>query len=110
MRFLIDANLPPDLARAIRQQGIEARHVADFGMAFDPDPTVWRFACREQWAMVTKDIDFAALQRRAVPAEGKLLWLRCGNFRKPVLFALVLPRIEGVATRFAAGEDIIEIR
>ncbi len=109
MRFLIDVNLHSDLARAIRQQGIEARHVADFRMTFDPDPAIWRFACREQWTVVTKDADFARLRGVVSPAEGKLLWLRCGNVRRSALFALVLPRIGDVAKRFAAGETLIEM-
>lgn len=36
MRFLVDAQLPPALARWIAAQGHEARHVADLGMAGAP--------------------------------------------------------------------------
>lgn len=109
MRFLVDGNLPPDLARAIRRLGIEARHVADLRMSFEPDPVIWRFACREDWAVVTKDSDFAALQRSASDLGGKLLWLRCGNFRKAALLALVLPRIVEAADRMTAGEWLVEL-
>jgi predicted nuclease of predicted toxin-antitoxin system len=33
MRFLVDAQLPPALARWLAEKGHDARHVADVGLA-----------------------------------------------------------------------------
>ena len=41
MQFLVDAQLPPALARWISAQGYPARHVADIGMASALDPEIW---------------------------------------------------------------------
>lgn len=37
MRFLVDAQLPPALARWLTAKGYEAEHVADVGMASSSD-------------------------------------------------------------------------
>jgi predicted nuclease of predicted toxin-antitoxin system len=41
MRFLIDAQLPPVLARWIESQGHTAQHVADLQMADASDRAIW---------------------------------------------------------------------
>lgn len=64
MRFLIDAQLPPALARWLAAQGHEAEHVADRGMQAAPDAAVWDFARQHHAVIVTKDEDFA--QRQAL--------------------------------------------
>jgi predicted nuclease of predicted toxin-antitoxin system len=59
MRFLIDAQLPPALARWLVSVGHEAEHVADRGMQAASDAVIWDLALREHAAIVTKDEDFA---------------------------------------------------
>jgi len=44
MRFLIDAQLPPALARWLSSQGHHAEHVADLGLEAAEDSRVWRHA------------------------------------------------------------------
>jgi predicted nuclease of predicted toxin-antitoxin system len=59
LRFLVDAQLPPALARWIRAQGQDADHVADVGLLDAPDTSVWDLAIRQGYAVITKDRDFA---------------------------------------------------
>jgi predicted nuclease of predicted toxin-antitoxin system len=40
MRFLVDAQLPPALARWIESQGQVAQHVADLGLADASDRSI----------------------------------------------------------------------
>ncbi|MCY4633829.1 MAG: DUF5615 family PIN-like protein [Acidobacteria bacterium] len=42
MRFLVDAQLPPALARRFEALGHEAEHVADRGFASAPDDVIRR--------------------------------------------------------------------
>lgn len=44
MRFLIDTQLLPALARWLTQQGFEAEHVADQGMSYSSDREIWNRA------------------------------------------------------------------
>jgi predicted nuclease of predicted toxin-antitoxin system len=78
VKFLVDANLPPALARWLTSEGHEAYHVSDFGMESAPDSAIWRRATGLGACIITKDEDFALLQAldRAGPA---VVWIRIGN-------------------------------
>jgi predicted nuclease of predicted toxin-antitoxin system len=41
MRFLIDAQLPPALVRWLTEQGHDAEHVVDCGLAEADDRLIW---------------------------------------------------------------------
>lgn len=59
MRFLVDAQLPPALARLLREHGHEADHVTDIGPGDASDQDLWRFALANEAIIVTKDEDFS---------------------------------------------------
>ena len=58
-RFLIDANLPVALARAIEANGYQAVHAADLGLSGDEDMQLWHLAGQRGDMLVSKDADFA---------------------------------------------------
>lgn len=68
MRFLVDAQLPPALARWLVAAGHRAEHVGDRSMAAAPDAAIWDLALAEASIIITKDEDFA--RRRALADEG----------------------------------------
>jgi predicted nuclease of predicted toxin-antitoxin system len=57
MRFLVDAQLPPALARWLASQNHEAQHVADIGMAEASDTAIWEKAMSTKSVIITKDED-----------------------------------------------------
>lgn len=59
MNFLVDAQLPPGLARWLSDQGYSAQHVNDIGLAGAEDSVIWNYALRVDAIIVTKDEDFA---------------------------------------------------
>jgi predicted nuclease of predicted toxin-antitoxin system len=95
MRFLIDAQLPPAMARWLASIGHDANHVQDCGLAHEGDSVIWTYALKTGAVIVTKDEDFA--RRRMVVASGpSIVWLRWPNTRKPQLlmwFSAALPRV-----------------
>lgn len=84
MKFLVDANLPPALARWLTSEGHEAHHVSDLGMLASPDREIWAQARKMDACLVTKDEDFILLQTldRAGPC---IVWIRIGNAVRTVL-------------------------
>ena len=68
MRFLVDAQLPPALARLLSDRGHIAEHVVDCGLERASDRAVWAHAVDSQACIVTKDEDFAV--RRMMRADG----------------------------------------
>ena len=58
MNFLVDAQLPPALARWIVSQGHQATHVFDIGLQATDDPEIWERARTEITVIISKDEDF----------------------------------------------------
>ena len=65
MRFVVDAQLPPALARMLAAAGHHAEHVIDIGRRDAEDTAIWQFALEHEAAIVTKDEDFAARSLRS---------------------------------------------
>lgn len=108
MRFLVDALLPPALARWLEQAGHEAWHVADVGLLSSPDSEVWAFAESRRAVVVTKDQDFFELA--AWRAQGpQVLWVRIGNCTRAELIRAFECVLLAAVRALQAGEQIVEI-
>jgi predicted nuclease of predicted toxin-antitoxin system len=56
--FLVDAQLRPSLAEALRLAGCQAVHVIDLGLLAAADQQIWDEAISRSAVLVTKDRDF----------------------------------------------------
>jgi uncharacterized protein with PIN domain len=63
VNFLVDAQLPPELARWLADQGHSAQHVYNVGLARAEDFLIWNHALGVDGIIVTKDEDFAERNR-----------------------------------------------
>ncbi|MYE03205.1 MAG: hypothetical protein F4Y03_18410 [Alphaproteobacteria bacterium] len=108
MRFLIDAQLPPGLARWLTAEGYPSNHVNDLGIGPATDTRIEAEARRLGAVIWSKDVDFA--ERARVRPGLQVVWLRLGNTTNAALRARLAPRLETVATALAAGEALVEIR
>jgi len=108
MRFLVDAQLPPALARWLAAKGHEAAHVGDLGMQAASDAAIWDHALASSYAIVTKDEDFA--QRKVLTDNGPaVVWIRLPNTRRRDLLAWFETVLPNVVTALAHGETLIEV-
>ena len=109
MRLLVDAQLPPALARWLGERGLSATPVRELGLRDSDDGTIWNFAVDGGWTMLTKDEDFVArcIGNSAAPA---VVWLRIGNCTNHALFTWLEPLLPEIKSRLAEGEKLIEIR
>lgn len=107
MRFLVDAQLPPVLAGALRIADHEAIHVADLGLTTALDRQIWEEAVSRTAILVTKDRDFAVL--RAARKDGPtILWVRIGNVDNRVLIGRLLRALPAIQSAMERGEKIVE--
>src|SRR5687768_3048072 len=100
MRLLVDAQLPPALARFLVERGCAAEHVADLGLRFATDPEIWVRAQRDGCALMTKDEDFF-LRWLAGKREVPIVWLRGGNIGNRELFTRLQPLLPDILGRLA---------
>lgn len=73
MRFLVDAQLPPALARWIESEGYPAEHVFDALGVDVSDEVIWEYASGIEAIILSKDEDFFTL--RTLHPEGPALIL-----------------------------------
>jgi predicted nuclease of predicted toxin-antitoxin system len=109
VRFLVDAQLPPALARWLVGQGHEARHVADLAMSAASDRAIWGRAVALGATLVTKGRGFRHPTGAWCRERTAVVWVRIGNSTKRVLlerFSTALPAIVDALER---GETIVQL-
>jgi predicted nuclease of predicted toxin-antitoxin system len=105
--FLVDAQLPPSLAEALRQAGCQAVHLIDLGLLEATDRQIWDEAISRSAVLVTKDRDFPL--RRAARNDGPtILWIRVGNMNNRKLIELVLRELPAIIDAIERDEAVIE--
>ena len=78
MKLLFDQNLSSALVVRISELFPGSAHVKSLDLAEADDVTIWGYAARNGFTIVSKDSDF---QQRALllGAPPKVIWLRVGN-------------------------------
>jgi predicted nuclease of predicted toxin-antitoxin system len=109
MRFLVDAQLPPALAKWISDKGSSASAVRDQGLRNSDDGSIANFATSSDWIVVTKDEDI--VERALGRKDGaRVVWLRIGNSTNRALFAWLEPLWPEVIRQLREGQRVIEVR
>jgi predicted nuclease of predicted toxin-antitoxin system len=108
MRFLVDAQLPPALARWLAANGHTAEHVAARHMEAAADATIWDHALQEGAIIITKDEDFA-LRKALNDAGPAMVWIRLPNTRRRELLARFASVLPDVLSALERGETLIEV-
>jgi len=101
--FLVDAQLPPSLAEALRYAGYQAVHVADLGLLTATDQQIWDEAASRSAVLTTKDRDFPLL--RAASSAGPII---LGNVDNRTLIAQILRSLPAIIGAVERGETVIE--
>jgi predicted nuclease of predicted toxin-antitoxin system len=108
VQFLIDAQLPPDLAVLLASQGHAAQHVAEFGLTDASDRKIWSHALAIGAIIVTKDSDFA--DRLNLEEGPQVVWIRFGNTRKAELRRRLTPLIPQIIAALQRGDRLVEVK
>lgn len=109
LRFLIDAQLPPGLAKRLAASGHDTVHLHGVMSPEATDMEVAVEANRREAVLISKDEDFADLSRRGIFLV-PLLWIRCGNVTNARLRQVLDPLLPMIGQAFASGDRIVEVR
>jgi predicted nuclease of predicted toxin-antitoxin system len=107
LRFLVDAQLPPALARHIESLGYPAEHVADSGRTRATDTAIRAYAAETGAAIITKDEDFAV--HRVLHEGPAVVWVRIGNTRRAELLRRFEIELLGIVAALESGEKLVEL-
>ena len=109
MTFIVDAQLPPALATALRDMGYDVQAVREIGLRDAEDAEIWSYALDNNAAIITKDQDFAD-RLLLVKGPPVIVWLRIGNTSNRRLLEWLLPLWKDILQRVEAGERLVEVR
>lgn len=109
MKFLIDAQLPPALARLITSLGHHAQHVEDIGALLSTDEAIWTYAVTHAQSIITKDEDFKNLLLLASTQKTPVVWVRLGNCSNAALTSWFQPLFPQILSHLEQGEYLIEL-
>lgn len=107
MNFIVDENLPRDVAAWLRSKGNEARHVGELGLQGQPDSVLWSHACAVRACIVTRDSDFIRIAQNSAAAY--VVRLRIGNCSTPTLLARLEELWPEATAQLAAGTHLVEV-
>jgi predicted nuclease of predicted toxin-antitoxin system len=107
MMFVVDENLPRQVATWLSSVGHPSVHLSDLGLLGQPDAAIWMAACDRTASIVTRDADFLALARRDDRAA--VVRLLIGNCSTVVLIARLAALWPEIERRLVDGERIVEI-
>jgi predicted nuclease of predicted toxin-antitoxin system len=109
VKFLIDANLPVQLAREFVDAGHECTHMETILPRYSPDATIARIANDTGAVVVSRDSDYVQFSRDGVLTV-PLIWVHLGNLRRAAIASAIRTRLPAIVRSIEAGERIIEIR
>lgn len=105
MKFIVDAQLPPALAKWLVRHGSDAVHVEELGLRDADDADIKQAATHFNAVIVTKDRDFAPEGQ-----DVRIVWIRTGNVSNHILFERMQSAWPNVLKHLADGAEIVEIR
>jgi predicted nuclease of predicted toxin-antitoxin system len=108
VRFLVDAQLPPALARYLSAAGHESQHVSDLALERAPDREIWSKARDSGLVIMTKDEDFLTL-RALQPRGPAVVWIRIGNTTRDALLEAISSALPSIIRALERGETIVEV-
>jgi predicted nuclease of predicted toxin-antitoxin system len=117
VKFLIDNNLSPLLADALKASGHDAMHVRDLGMQAALDEAVLERARADGQVLISADTDFGGLLARSKASNPSVILIRRLVGRRAAEQAsIILANLDQVAEDLATGavvvlhEDLLRVR
>ena len=108
MKFLIDNNLSPLLADALKAAGHDAVHLRDLGMQAATDHAVLEHARANERILVSADTDFGGLLAwSGASTPSVILIRRLSGRRAAEQAAIILANLDQVAEDLTAGAIVV---
>ena len=76
MIFLLDENIAPSLTTAINKLGFQSFHVRDVKLLSTPDETIFDFAFKHNYIIITHDLDFSKIHALSGKSKPSVILFR----------------------------------
>lgn len=108
MRFLVDNAISPVVAERLQQEGHDAVHVRELGIAAASDEVVFSSAVAQDRVIVSADTDFGAMLALRYETKPSVILFRGATPRRPTEQARVLlANLGAIDSELAAGAVVV---
>ncbi|MBF9251861.1 DUF5615 family PIN-like protein [Pontibacter sp. 172403-2] len=109
MKLLFDQNISPKIVKQLSDVFPDSKQVRHVGLEDASDVTIFEYAKRNNYAIVTFDSDYVDLNVvRGIPP--KIIWLKTGNLTTTSISDLLKKNISLIQNFLLSGEkEILEI-
>jgi len=106
VKLLFDQNLSPRLVNRLADIYPDSIHVYLIGLDTAPDATIWEYARKNDFVIVTRDADFSDLNV-ILGFPPKVIWIRRGNCTTGEIESLL--RLNYAAIETLAEDEFVGI-
>jgi predicted nuclease of predicted toxin-antitoxin system len=103
MKLLLDMNLSPALAADLRAAGFEAEHWNGHGPAGAEDTEIMAFAKKNEYVVVTHDLDFSAILAATNGDKPSVVQVRAANLAPQLLVGPLILGLRRCAADLESG-------
>ena len=103
MKLLLDMNLSPLLATLLLQQGHEAVHWSTLGDPGASDRSLFEWAAKNNYVVLTHDLDFGAILAATQATFPSVIQIRTQDVSPEKILPLLLAVLEQQKTYISAG-------
>ncbi len=82
MRFFLDSNMPYSILDLFKELNLEAIRSRDLGLARADDEEIVKYAIKNKYVLITKDLEFANRKRFPINSTQGIIILRLPFFFK----------------------------
>lgn len=104
MRFLVDANVSPDVARLLAAAGHDAVAVRDVQLQDAPDDEILDWAVGDERVIISHDTDFGTLLAARRASKPSFILVRSADpLTTAQIAALIIDNLDTMASDLTAG-------
>lgn len=107
MKLLLDQGLPRSAVRFLREDGLDAVHTGDVGLASASDREILQWAAREGRTVVTLDADFHALVALSGASGPSVIRIRIERLGPKEMADVLRAALAGSAEEASRGALIV---
>ncbi len=103
MKLLLDENLSPKVINRLNDRFSGSLHVEEIGLGNETDYSIWKYALKNDFIIVTKDTDFNDLSIiHGFPPY--LIWIKRGNCSTEDIFNLIQQNVDLIQAFYEKGD------
>ena len=103
MKLLVDMNLSPRWVQLLSDAGIEATHWSTLGLSNAPDSEIMACAKREDYVVLTHDLDFGTILAATHGEKPSVVQIRAEDVSPDVIGRHVVAALQQMASALEEG-------